>query len=465
MAYIGNRVATSGTSIKADKSAPANSLRVKSNGNIGVGVAEPSSKLHVAGTVTATAFAGDGSALTGIESLPAAIDVNGSAPGDSLAIDSAGKVGIGTTSPLTNLVTVGTSMATSQAFVGSVADTSYSGGIINLSNSSRSIGITADPTNAGTGSLINFSVDGSERMRIDSSGKVGIGATSPTTSLEINAANTLGATFTGTTAGEGVEVSQTSYTANNYVSLIEGKYLASQAAPHVRIGAQYTGSGSKLVFGTSNSYGSGITNSALIIDPSGDITTSGKITPGTYRPGEIIETIACMCDGSTVSVLSGDYTITNCSAAQSSTSSYVVMTGSSVAYTPPAGTKRVLYRYNFKFDVTGYSGISHFKVQVDGTDVIPSSRNYSSNYASTNWHHANLELGVEWVFDCDAASDDAANGKFTSWTSAKTIRGVHRHYGGGYAHRLHGNVWWDGAGASGTRNAPIKPFLYIQAIA
>ena len=191
MAYIGNRVATSGTSIKADKSAPANSLRVKSNGNIGVGVAEPSSKLHVAGTVTATAFAGDGSALTGIESLPAAIDVNGSAPDDSLAIDSAGKVGIGTTSP--------------------------------------------------------------------------------TTSLEINAANTLGATFTGTTAGEGVEVSQTSYTVDNYVSLIEGKYLASQAAPHVRIGAQYTGGGSKLVFGTSNSYGSGITNSALTIDPSGDV--------------------------------------------------------------------------------------------------------------------------------------------------------------------------------------------------
>lgn len=184
-----------------------------------------------------------------------------------------------------------------------------------------------------------------------------------------------------------------------------------------------------------------------------------------YQAGEIIETIACMCDGSTVSVQSGNYTITNCSAAQASTSSYVVMTGSEISYTPPTGTTRVLYRYNFKFDVTSYSGISHFKVQVDGTDVVPSSRNYSSNYASTNWHHANLELGVEWVFDCNAASDDAANGKFTSWTSAKTIRGVHRHYGGGYTHSLHSNVWWDGAGASGTRQAPIKPFLYIQAIA
>ena len=184
-----------------------------------------------------------------------------------------------------------------------------------------------------------------------------------------------------------------------------------------------------------------------------------------YQAGEIIETIACMCDGSTVSVQSGNYTITNVSAAQASTSSYVVMTGSEISYTPPTGTTRVLYRYNFKWDCTGYSGISHFKVQVDGTDVVPASRNYSSNYASTNWHHANLELGVEWVFDCNAASNDAANGKFTSWTSAKTIRGLHRHYGGGYSHRLHGNVWWDGTGASGGYNNPIKPFLYIQAIA
>jgi hypothetical protein len=39
------------------------------------------------GTVTATAFSGDGSALTGIESLPDAITVNGSAASGTLAID------------------------------------------------------------------------------------------------------------------------------------------------------------------------------------------------------------------------------------------------------------------------------------------------------------------------------------------------------------------------------------------
>ena len=204
---------------------------------------------------------------------------------------------------------------------------------------------------------------------------------------------------------------------------------------------------------------------AMSIASNGDITTAGSITPGTYKPGEIIETIACMCDGSTVTVQSGSYTITNVTAAQASTTSYAVMNGSSISYTPPAGTKRVLYRYNFKFDSTGYSSISHFKFQIDGTDVVPASRQYSSNYASTNWHHANLELGIEWVIDCDAASNDAANGKFTSWTSPKTLRGVFREYGGGYSATLHNNVWWDGTSASGGYAAPIKPFLYIQAIA
>lgn len=99
---------------------------------------------------------------------------------DSLIVDDVNdRVGIGTSAPLTDLVVSGTSMATSQAFVGSVADAHFSGGVINLSNTSRSVGITADPNNQGSTSLLTFSIDGSEKMRIDTDGDVGIGAAAP----------------------------------------------------------------------------------------------------------------------------------------------------------------------------------------------------------------------------------------------------------------------------------------------
>ena len=287
MAYIGNRVVAGvGSAVKVDLDAPTNALRVKNDGKIGIGKTDPTVELDVAGTVKATAFQGDGSALTGIESLPAAIDVNGSAPDDSLAIDSSGNVGIGTTAP--------------------------------------------------------------------------------TTSLEINAANTLGATFTGTTAGEGVEVSQTSYTADNYVSLIEGKYLASQAAPHVRIGAQYTGGGSKLVFGTSNSYGSGITNSALTIDP------SGAVGIGTTSPASLLH----------LSSGSPRITLTDTG------------TGADHRINADSGAGNLAFDVDYNSDTASPSAVFNIKgseklrINTDG-DVLPGA-NGTQDFGSTSLRWANI---------------------------------------------------------------------------
>ena len=51
-----------------EKGASSNALYVKSNGNIGIGTSSPTTKLDVVGTLKATAFDGDGSALTNVTS-------------------------------------------------------------------------------------------------------------------------------------------------------------------------------------------------------------------------------------------------------------------------------------------------------------------------------------------------------------------------------------------------------------
>ena len=121
-------------------------------------------------------------------------------------------------------------------------------------------------------------------ITIDSSENVGIGETAPVTPLTIATTNKLGSTFTGTTNGEGITVSQTGYTSGNYISLIEAPYLDTQdGKPAVRIGAMFDGGGSNLAFGTTANYASGIQNTALFID------SAGKVGVGTTAPNGFMQ--------------------------------------------------------------------------------------------------------------------------------------------------------------------------------
>lgn len=85
-----------------------------------------------------------------------------------------GDVGVGVTptASVGALQVSGTAHSTSLLAVGQVGSTAYSGHLQNLSNTSRSISLDADPTNVGANSLLSFRVDGTEKCRIDSSGNV-----------------------------------------------------------------------------------------------------------------------------------------------------------------------------------------------------------------------------------------------------------------------------------------------------
>ena len=80
---------------------------------------------------------------------------------------------------------------------------------------------------------------------------------------------------------------------------------------------------------------------------SGAVVT-GVLTTTAYRPGEIIETLTGMCDGRTLAGLSTSITLADITAYQDiAQSTYQDVTGSTISYIPPIGTKTLIYRFTF----------------------------------------------------------------------------------------------------------------------
>ena len=111
----------------------------------------------------------------------------GASPTERMRIDSSGRLGLGNSAPLASLDVSGDIYGTLGIHFGNASGGTFfkSGTVENLSNSSRSLRIGADPGNVGANSVIRFDVDGSEAARIDSSGRVGIGTTSPDVKIEV----------------------------------------------------------------------------------------------------------------------------------------------------------------------------------------------------------------------------------------------------------------------------------------
>jgi hypothetical protein len=167
-------------------------LRIDSSGNVGIGTTSPdnvgsSKTLHINDNTNGGAIRlSEGNTNNAFVSYD---DSNGmriqsidtialkTANAERMRIDSSGKVGIGTSDPATALDVSG--------------DITFSG-VVNAGDGSASAPsyTFGDDTNTGMFSpaadTIAFSEGGVERMRITSSGKVGIGTTNPSQRLHVN---------------------------------------------------------------------------------------------------------------------------------------------------------------------------------------------------------------------------------------------------------------------------------------
>ena len=172
-----------------------------------------------------------------------------------------------------------------------------------------------------------------------------------------------------------------------------------------------------------------------------------------YRAGEVIETVSLVCNGETQTVLSGTYTAPNVTAAQVATTTLTDITGSSIAYTPPSGTTRVIYRFSFIASYEDAGAIGDFALFLDSDEVLH-ARSGTSGYYSEAQHH------LEWTFRI-GGSADTDTGRVASWSSAKTIKVQAREHTSSYEFKMHEPETW-----AGTTDTPYLsvPRLTIQAI-
>ena len=120
---------------------------------------------------------------------------------------------------------------------------------------------------------MNFITADTTRMIIDSSGNVGIGI-APRAKLDVYQ-QTNRTSKTGTARGV-LHLQDGDTPANNELTAITFESNSNNAASI--IGQSLTNSGSSLFFGTSNSYGSGVTNTAMTINHIGQVALAGNLS-------------------------------------------------------------------------------------------------------------------------------------------------------------------------------------------
>jgi len=257
-------------------------------GNLGIGTSSPAYKLDVSGT--SARLGGGGSYplyLVADSGGLQLFNASGGATGDGvylngashylgfytnsserMRLDSSGNLGIGTTSPGGYRFKVKGGNTNNMAIDN---DGSQYTELDFLNNGTNKAYFYWDNTNsyflAGSSGAYVFSTAGSERARIDSSGNLGIGTSSPATALDITSANTNVANFNGTgTNGTAIKL-QNSGT-NTFV-IGSSKYLTGGSASEYGIGTLgatpiifVTNGSERARIDSSGNFGLGVTPSA-----------------------------------------------------------------------------------------------------------------------------------------------------------------------------------------------------------
>lgn len=175
-------------------------------------------------------------------------------------------------------------------------------------------------------------------------------------------------------------------------------------------------------------------------------------------PGRILEQFLLPCDGIAYTARSGTYTPTAVTAGQDLTTTYGYISGSTITYTPPAGTKLIIYKFVMS-PTSVAAGIGFYKVELGGVDVTDSRQAIGDYYG-----YGNGRRTFEWSFAIGGTAN-AATGRlnaFSDWSSGLVIKLKGKEYSASIDAAVHGTYYEDD-GTFG--NMFSRPLIGITAIA
>ena len=244
-------------------------MRIKSNGNVGIGTSSPSEALEVNGKVKAdTHFtSSDGTVTLSTSGNGGAVYLrpNGNSQSSGqVIVNSSGKVGIGTSSPNRPLTVESSDVGLAEF------ESTNSTSKVYFKDSGTTNTYSVAVGSVGDEMAFYASSGGAERMRIDSSGNVGIGTDSPSAQLHVK--NNTGVKLTDSTSARHLNITP---------ALLDGTpaIIESTSANGLRLNA--SGSGAEVQLYSNNTERMRIDSSGNLgigtSSPSEALTVSGNI--------------------------------------------------------------------------------------------------------------------------------------------------------------------------------------------
>ena len=172
----------------------------------------------------------------------------------------------------------------------------------------------------------------------------------------------------------------------------------------------------------------------------------------TMSPRMILEQFFTPCDGSTITTANGDITVGNVTAKQELTTTYADAGGSSISYTPPAGTTQVIYEFTFQTGRQTTNNFSHWKFYIDSDEVTDAYTTFAAQYLGGRF-------ALKWGINI-GGSAVTATGRQASWSSAKTLKWQAREYSSSITSMIHSTNYTD----ESTDDTFSRPCIGITAI-